>query len=89
MWAALAPIVVDDVVRYIIAVAPLAVVAPASIDRSKRLDDAVHELPRTAMTLAGVLERLGMGGRDLINDNYFGRSWEAEIGRFVDGARGV
>ena len=25
----------------------------------------------------------------LINDNYFGRSWEAEIGRFVDGARGV
>ena len=23
------------------------------------------------------------------NDNYFGRSWEAEIGRFVDGARGV
>ena len=25
----------------------------------------------------------------VINDNYFGRSWEAEIGRFVDGARGV
>ena len=27
--------------------------------------------------------------RVLINDPYFGRSWEAEIGRFVDGARGV
>ena len=29
------------------------------------------------------------GEAPLINDNYFGRSWEAEIGRFVDGARGV
>ena len=28
-------------------------------------------------------------GVDLFSVNYFGRSWEAEIGRFVDGARGV
>ena len=46
---------------------------------------------------SGVKKRIMGGGesrqlaarRYLINDNYFGRSWEAEIGRFVDGARGV
>ena len=60
--------VAGDVERRVVAVAALAVVAVAAVLGAQRIDRAIHELPRTAMVLAGVAKRRGERGGNGADD---------------------
>ena len=59
--------VVDHVNREVVAIAPLAVVAPSRVCLAQRLDRHVHEIPAAALMDIGIGKRRRMCDRELPN----------------------
>src|SRR5690606_35155374 len=62
-------VVRNDVLRGILAVASLAVVAPAGIQLPQAIYDSIEELPRAAVFLTGVPQGSGILGSNLLDDS--------------------